>query len=165
MDADSKEVANRLLFMKSWSDWKSLDGEDLCLTAQGWALSGTSCKIAEQAEKIFDMFSMNDLKLLVSGFVAGLDQCSTNEYELGKSGLGVAFRHFDIAIKAAFIYKTSFEPSDARQNRLEVNLILGESVIADEMLDVESQSSGSEDHDSMSSVHYYCERLRDYFEL
>ena len=164
MDAESKEVANNLLFMKSWSDWKSVNGEELCLTAQGWALSGTSCTVAENVEKLFNLFNMNELKLLTSGLVAGIDQCSTNEYELGKSGLGVALHHIGIAIKAAFIYRTAFTSDDPRQNRLEINLILGES-IANDLSDVESQSSDSNDLDSMESVRYYVETLRDYFEL
>ena len=107
---------------------------------------------------------MSDLKLLTSGLVAGLDQCSTNEYELGKSGFGLALLHLDIKIKAAFIYRTRFDSEDPRQNRLELNLILGEG-IAEDIPDVESQSSNSDDLDSMDSAKYYVERLRDYFEL
>ena len=163
MDTTEREVANRMLFMKSWSDWKSLDGEELCLTAQGWALSGTSCKVGNEIGKLFEAFTMNDLKLLASGLVAGIDQCSVNEYELGKSGFGVALRHYDISIKAAFISKTSFSNDDPRQNRLEINLILGES-IADDLFDVGSQSTQSEDFDSMDSAKYYVEKLRDFFD-
>ena len=115
-------------------------------------------------EKLFNLFSMSDLKLLTSGLVAGLDQCSTNEYELGKSGFGLALLHLDIKIKAAFIYRTRFDSEDPRQNRLELNLILGEGT-AEDIPDVESQSSNSDDLDSMDSAKYYVERLRDYFEL
>ena len=163
MDTESVEVANRLLFMKSWSDWRSLDGEELCLTVQGWALSGTSCKVGQEIEKLYDSFTMDDLKLLTSGLVAKINQCSVNEYELGNSGFGMAVNHFGLVIKAAFTAKVEFDPTENKQNRLEVNLILGVKV-GEDIFDVESQSSQSEDLDSMDSAKYYVERLRDFFD-
>ena len=160
--SDKKEQNNRILFTKSWGDWKSPDGTVMCFTVNGWVLSNTDVEVSEGVKKFFELFSVDELKTLSTALFTGIHQCSMDEYSLGRSGFGVALGHFDVAIKSVFVTKSMFGRAD-KLDQADLNMIVGVRMV-DCDLDLASQTSESNDCDSMDSAKYYVETLRDYFE-
>ena len=149
------EMANRLVFMNSWDDWKSETGEQKSLTVNAWILSGTKSTVVDGCHEFHELFSSTELRTLVTGLVTRVHHICTDESSLRWSGIGVALGHYGVAIKTVFsMDNIAFSPG------LELHMILGEQM-KDCSSDVESQSSG--DLDSMASSRFYIESLRDYF--
>ena len=156
------ESANRLLFTKSWEDLEDIRGGKKCLTVNIWTLSGTNIDVSNGADKFFDLFNSTELKTLTAALVTRVDRYSMDESKLGWSGFGVALSHFNVAIKSAFTSETDFDKETGKSNRFEINLILGVKM-SDGDLDLDSQTSESNDFDSMDSARFYTDSLRDYF--
>ena len=155
------ERGNRLVKMKSWADWLAPNNERVCLTLNCYSLNGTDIKIGDDVLALLNNLSESELKTLTVEMVVGLNEYCFSVHRLSGFGMGLILDRARAEIAVAFVTNTKFE--DFRQNRIELNMFVGEKKHNDPISPVQDETE-SESLDSMDSARYYVERLQDYFD-